>query len=199
MRGPLLSGPLGSAASLAALGRWTDGVGPVVVLGPAWLAETLATTTRVLFLDEPDDRRVLVRARRRADKAGKPLLIGLAGADVPLRRASLGALVIENVAGLAADEAERWVAALVPCLRPGGRLVAIDATSSHGAAARVAGVFLSAALIELTQEWPRDGVVLTVGAAPTAAVVNARFGKFGRFGLSGSFDISGIPGDRATP
>ena len=177
MRGPLLSGPLGSAASIAALERWLAGVGPVVVLGPVWLAETLAVNARVLFLDEPNDRRVLVRARRRAAKAGKPLAIGMAGADLPLRRGALGALVIENAAGLSVEEAARWVAALVPCLRPGGRLVAVDATSSFEAAARVAGVFLSAALVELTQEWPRDGVVLTVGVAPAAAVVEARFGS----------------------
>jgi hypothetical protein len=176
MRGPLLSGPLGSATSLAAIARWLDGAGPVVVLGPVWLAETLAARAPVLFLDEPDDRRVLVRARRRADKAARPLTIGLAGAEVPLARASLGALVVENVAGLAAEEAARWVEALVPCLRPGGRLVAVDATSSPTAASRVAGVFLSAALIELAQEQPRDGVVLTVGAAPAAVVVDARFG-----------------------
>ncbi len=176
MRGPLLSGPLGSAASLTALARWIGDVGPVVVLGPVWLAESLATRAPVLFLDEPDDRRVLVRAHRRADKASRPLAIGIAGADVPLARASLGALVVENVAGLAADEAARWVEALVPCLRPGGRLVAIDATGSPAAAARVAGVFLSAALIDLVQEQPRDGVVLTVGAAPAAAIMGARFG-----------------------
>jgi hypothetical protein len=184
MRGPLLSGPLGSATSLAALGRWIDGASPLVVLGPVWLAETLAATTRVLFLDEPDDRRVLVRARRRADKLSRPLAIAIAGADLPLRRGSLGALVVENAAGLPVDEAARWIAALVPCLRPGGRLVAVDATGSPDAAARVAGVFLSAALIDLAQEWPRDGVVVTAGAAPAAVVVDARFG---------------IAGERATP
>ena len=150
---------------------------PVVVLGPVWLAETLAVTAPVMFLDEPDDRRALVRARRRSNKAGKPLGIAIAGADLPLRRASLGSLVIENAGGLPADEAERWVAALVPCLRPGGRLVAVDATASTAVAARVSGVFLSAALVDLTQEWPRDGVVLTVGTAPAAAVVDARFGS----------------------
>jgi hypothetical protein len=176
MRGPLLSGPLGSAASLAALTRWVAGVGPVVVLGPVWLAEALAGSTPVLFLDEPDDRRVLVRARRRAQKASRPLTLGIAGAEVPVRAASVGALVVENVAGLAVDEASRWMASLVPCLRPGGRLVAVDATSSPSAAARVAGVFLSAVLIDLTQEWPREGVVLTVGAAPAPEVVAARFG-----------------------
>ena len=181
MRGPLLSGPLGSAASLAALVRWLDaaGPGPVVVLGPTWLAETLTERGRVLFLDEPDGepaRRALVRARRRAQKASRPLDIGIAGAELPLRPASLGALVVENVAGLPTEEAERWVAALVPCLRPGGRLLAVDASASPSAAARVAGVFLSAALIGLTQEWPKDGVVLTVGAAPSAAIVAARVG-----------------------
>jgi len=178
MRGPLLSGPLGSAASLAAIARWLDGVGPVVVLGPTWLAETLAEQTRVLFLDEPENepgRRALVRARRRAAKAGRPLDIGIAGAELPLRRGALGALVVENVAGLAPEEAERWVAALVPCLRPGGRLLAADAAASPPSAARVAGVFLSAALVELTQEWPRDGVVLTVGTAPAASIIEARF------------------------
>jgi hypothetical protein len=176
MRGPLLSGPLGSTASLTALARWIEGVGPVVVLGPVWLAEALAQAGPVTFLDEPDDRRVLVRARRRADKARRPLAIATAGAELPLRRASLGALVVENAAGLATEEAQRWVEALVPCLRPGGRLVAIDGTSSPAAAARVAAVFLSAALVDLTQEWPRDGVVLTVGTAPVTAVIDARFG-----------------------
>jgi hypothetical protein len=175
MRGPLLSGPLGSAASLAALARWIDGAAPVVVLGPVWLAETLAERQRVLFLDEPDDRRVLVRARRRAEKSSRPLDLAVAGAELPLRRGSLGALVVENVAGLATEEAMRWVAALVPCLRPGGRLVAADVTGSAEAAARVAGVFLSAVLVELSQEWPRDGVVLTVGTAPSAAIIDARF------------------------
>jgi hypothetical protein len=184
MRGPLLSGPLGSAASLRALVRWIDGAGPLVVLGPVWLAESLAATARVLLLDEPTDRRVLARARRRAQKAGRPLEIGMAGAELPLRRASLGSLVVENAAGLAVDEAARWVAALVPCLRPGGRLVAVDATGSTAAAARVAGVFLSAALIDLTQEWPRDGVLLTVGTAPAAPITWARFASVARFASS---------------
>ena len=110
---------------------------------------------------------------------GKALAIGMAGAELPLRRASLGALVIENVAGLAADEAARWVEALVPSLRPGGRLVAVDATGSSVASARIAGVFLSAALIDLVQEQPRDGVVLTVGVAPAAAITQARFERSG--------------------
>jgi hypothetical protein len=39
----------------------------------------------------------------------------------------------------------------------------------------VAAVFLSAALIDLGQDWPRDGVVLTTGVAPAAAIAAARF------------------------
>jgi len=43
------------------------------------------------------------------------------------------------------------------------------------AMARVSGTFLSAALIGLTQEQPRDGVVLTVAQAPDARVMSARY------------------------
>ena len=63
----------------------------------------------------------------------------------------------------------------MPLLRPGGRLIAADATSSDAAAARVAGAFLAAALLEIVQEWPREGAVLTVGIAPAASVTAARF------------------------
>jgi hypothetical protein len=177
MRGPILSGPLGSAAALQALARLTAGFDPVVLLGPLWLGVALATSAPVLMLVEPEDRAAVGRARRRAIKASRPLEIALAAAELPLRPGSLGAMVVENVAGLSPAEAARWIEALVPCLRPGGRLVAADATSSGEAAARVAGVFLSAALIDPAQEWPRDGVVLTVGVAPPAPIVAARFGS----------------------
>jgi hypothetical protein len=182
MRGPLLSGPLGSAAALRALARLTEGLQPVVLLGSLWLGEALAEQAPVLMLVEPDERAAIGRVRRRAVKAGRPLTISLAAADVPLRRGSLGALVLEDVAGLEPADAERWLSALVPCLRPGGRLVAADATSNPAGAARVAGAFLAAALIDPSQESPRDGVVLTVGAAPASEIVAARFGA----GASGS-------------
>ncbi len=119
--------------------------------------------------------------RRRCGRSGararesRPLEVALAAAELPFRRGSLSALVVENVAGLAAAEAERWIAALAPLLRPGGRLIAADATSSDAAAARVAGAFLAAALTDIVQEWPREGAVLTAGVAPAAAVVAARF------------------------
>jgi hypothetical protein len=51
----------------------------------------------------------------------------------------------------------------------------VDATSSPAAAARVSNAFLSVALTEIVQEWPREGALLTIGAAPPAAVIEARF------------------------
>ncbi|HET6281659.1 MAG TPA: hypothetical protein VFH73_11855 [Polyangia bacterium] len=175
MRGPLLSGAVGSAASLQAVVRWAAGAQPVVVLGPLWLGETLAQALKVVMLVEADDRASVKRARRRAVKAGRALEIALAGAELPMPLRSVSALVVENVAGLEAAAAANWLGALVPTLRPGGRLIAVDATSSTSAMARVAGVFLASSLIGLIQERPRDGVVLTVGMAPSAAVMAARF------------------------
>jgi len=175
MRGPLLSGPLGSQPSLEALLRWTQGHGPVVVLGPAWLGAALSRGGTSLVLIEGEGRPQAMRARRRARKENSPMDVALAAADLPFRRGALSALVIENVAGLPAAEAQRWIGALTPSLRPGGRIIAADATSSDEAAARVAGAFLSAALQDIVQEWPRDGAVLTVGVAPPAAVVAARY------------------------
>jgi hypothetical protein len=175
VKGPLLSGALGSAPTLAAVLRWTEGRAPVVVLGPPWLGDAIATTGRALVLVEAETRPIALRARRRASKQNRALDVALAGADLPLGRSVLPALVVENVGGLQPDEATRWLGALVPCLRPGGRLIAADATSSTAAAARVAGAFLSAALTEIVQEWPRDGALLTIGVAPTSSVIDARF------------------------
>jgi hypothetical protein len=175
MRGPLLSGPLGSQPTLEALLRWTADRAPVIVLGPPWLGDAVSRGGRTLLLVETELLPQALRARKRAQKEGRPLEVTLAAAELPLRRGSLLALVVENVAGLTDDEAARWIAALVPCLRPGGRLIAADATSSDAAAARVAGAFLSAALVEIAQEWPRDGALLTVGVAPAEPIVAARF------------------------
>jgi hypothetical protein len=180
VKGPLLSGALGSAATLAAVLRWTEGRAPVVVIGPAWLGDAVATTGRALVLVEAEALPIAVRARRRARKQNRALEVAVAAAELPLARSALSALVVENVGGLQEDEATRWLAALVPCLRPGGRLIAADATSSTTAAARVAGAFLSAALTEIVQEWPRDGALVTVGVAPTSSVIDARFSGIAR-------------------
>jgi hypothetical protein len=189
MRGPLLSGPLGSQPTLEALlrltqipgtevltsaAKGTDGA-PVVVLGPPWLGAAMARGGRTLLLVERELRPQALRVHRRARKESQPLDVALAAAELPFGRGTLSALVVENVAGLPPAEGERWIAALMPLLRPGGRLIAADATSSDAAAARVAGSFLAAALLQIVQEWPREGAVLTVGVAPAAAITAARF------------------------
>ena len=175
VRGPLLSGALGSAQTLTAVFRWTEGRSPTVVLGPPWLGDAVANSGRTLVLVESEARPVALRTRKRAHKQNRALDVALAGAELPLRRGALRALVVENVAGLNEPDAARWLAALVPCLVPGGRLIAADATSSTVSAARVAGAFLSVALTEIVQEWPREGALLTIGVAPPAAVIEARF------------------------
>ncbi|HEY7375881.1 MAG TPA: hypothetical protein VIF57_27225 [Polyangia bacterium] len=175
VKGPLLSGALGSAPTLAAVLRWTEGRAPVVVIGPPWLGDAVASAGRALVLVEPEARPIALRTRRRARKQSRALEVALATAELPLGRGTLAALVVENVGGLQDDEAIRWLSALVPCLRPGGRLIAADATSSTTAAARVAGAFLSGALTEIVQEWPRDGALLTIGVAPAASIIAARF------------------------
>jgi len=189
VKGPLLSGALGSAPTLAAVLRWTEGRAPVVVIGPPWLGDAVASSGRVLVLVEPEARPIALRARRRAQKQSRALEVALAAADLPLGRGTLSALVVENVGGLRDDEAMRWLEALAPCLRPGGRLIAADATSSTAAAARVAGAFLSAALTEVVQEWPRDGALLTIGVAPPASILSARFP-----GAAANGSVPGQPG-----
>ena len=179
VKGPLLSGALGSAPTLAAVLRWTQGRAPIVVIGPPWLGDAIATTGRALVLIEAETRPIAVRARRRAQKQQRALDVALAGAELPLGRAALAALVVENVGGLQDEDANRWLGALVPCLRPGGRLIAADATSSTATAARVAGAFLAGAMTDIVQEWPREGALLTVGVAPTSSIINARFGADG--------------------
>src|SRR5207248_1253542 len=83
MRGPLLSGPLGSQPALEALVRWTgtgtaDAGSPIVVLGPAWLGAALARGGRTLLLVESDARPPALRAFRRARRESRPLDVALA-------------------------------------------------------------------------------------------------------------------------
>ena len=177
LRGPFLSGALGSTLSLNAILRWarTPDNEPVVVLGPLWMGVTLSAELRVMMLVATDDHAAVKRARRRAHKAGRKCEIAVGGAEVPLRPRSVAVMVVENVAGLDAVAAARWIEALVPSLRPGGRLIAVDATSDVAAMARVSGTFLSASMVGLIQEQPRDGVVLTVAQAPDTRVMAARY------------------------
>jgi len=104
------------------------------VLGPPWLAAAIAREARALVLVESAARPLALRTLRRARRDQRPLDVALAAGELPLRRGAVSALVIENVAGLPAEDAARWLGALCPCLRPGGRIIAADATSSDAAA-----------------------------------------------------------------
>lgn len=175
LRGPLLSGPLGATAVLEALLARLRGVGPVAVIGPLWLGEALAAEVPVLALFEPEQRPRARRIARRATTAGLRLGVVMAGGEVPLGKSSVGALVVEDASALEPRDAQDWMAALVPVLRAGGRLVAADVTEDPGVEARLAGLFLASALVGIAQDRPRSGVVLTSGRAPSEALVRARF------------------------
>jgi len=175
MRGPLLSGPLGSASVLDALLVRLREAGKTAVIGPLWLGETLSAEIPVVLLVEPEDRGRARRVAKRAAAAGRRLTVVVAGVDLPLLPGSVDALVIESAAALSSDELARWTETLVPALKPGGLLIAADATDDPAVEASLAGQFLGAALIGIVQDRPREGVVLTIGKAPEAALVKARF------------------------
>ena len=143
MRGPLLSGPLGSAATLDRVCRLLQEHQPVVVLSALWLAETLAGSFPVLALVEEDKRSAALRAVRRASRSANRLLVVSAGEDVP-------------------------------ALRPDGVVASLDATKHQETEARLAALFLAAALTGISQVRPREGALLTIGSAPAQAVTAVR-------------------------
>ena len=175
VRGPILSGPLGASGVLESLLRRRRGRGPVAGIGPLWLGETLAAELPVALLFEPEERVRARRIARRTAAAGRRLALVMAGVELPLGRASIGALVVDDAATLEADAVASWMAALVPTLRPGGCLVSADVTDDPAVEARLAGLFVASALTGVAQDRPRDGVVLTVGRAPAQGLVRARF------------------------
>src|SRR6185503_3683148 len=95
------------------------------------------------------------RVTRKAVAAGHRLVVALAGADLPLGPGTVDALVVESAATLDEEGALRWLSALVPTLRPGGRVLAADATDDPAAEARLSSLFLGAALTRIAQERPR--------------------------------------------
>lgn len=175
MRGPLFSGPLGGAAVLDAIVRRLRGARTTVVIGPPWLGETLAAELPTVLLIEPEERARARRIARRAAAAGHRLTVMVAGAELPLARGSVDALLIESVCTLAAPQAGEWLATLVPTLRDGGRLIAADVTEDPADEARLSALWLDSALTHIAQERPRSGVVLTMGRAPAAELVRTRF------------------------
>lgn len=155
--------------------RWLRGGEPVLVLAPLWMAEVLAAEVRTVAVVHTSRRRQAERARARAAKKGHAFDIVLASEEMPFAPGSVSTLVVDDVMGLTLTDGVRWLASLAPCLRSGGHLISLDVVKNHAAQARIAGTFLSAAMIGLVQEHPREDVVLTVATSPAAAVREARF------------------------
>lgn len=148
---------------------------PAVVLSALWLAERLAGQLPVTVLVEPDKRRGARRAVRRAAKDGQRLLIVAASEELPVAERCAGCVLVEGLSDIADDqEAVHYLLRLAPALRPDGVVLALDATKSPAVEARMAGLFLAAALTGIAQERPRDGALITIGGPAPAPVVAAR-------------------------
>jgi hypothetical protein len=175
MRGPLLSGALGSPATLGRALQLVREHPPVVVLSALWLAETLSSEIPVLALIEEDKRGAAGRALRRAHKQGLPLSVVVAAADVPLAKTAVGAVLVDSLVDIEEHSAAiELLAGLCPLLKADGLVLSLDATKSPTLEARVAEIFLAASLTQVKQMRPRDGALLTTGVVPDPAVVAAR-------------------------
>lgn len=175
MRGPLLSGALGSPATLAHVCGLVREHSPVVVLSTLWLAETLAAEVPILALVEEDKRSAALRAHKRARKLGLPLGIVVAASDLPLLPGSIGSVLVDSLIDIEdPNAAADLLLAVLPTLRPDGIVVSLDATKNPDLESRVAGMFLAATLTRISQSRPRDGALITVARAPHAEVTAAR-------------------------
>jgi SAM-dependent methyltransferase len=170
MRGPLLSGVLGSAATLRRLPDLLRDRRPVAVLSSLWLAAVLSSELPVLALIEPSKAAAARRALRKAQASNRALGVAVAGAALPLPPGSLGAVVLEDVAALAPDALVGHLLEVTSLLRPGGALVALDRTKDPRVEARLAGACMAAALVDVAQQRPRDGALITSGQAAPPAV-----------------------------
>jgi hypothetical protein len=175
MRGPLLSGALGSPATLGRVLELVREHSPVVVLSALWLAETLSSELPVLALIEEDKHGAAMRARRRAQKQGLPLSMVIAAAEVPLAKSSVGTVLVDSLVDIEEESAAiELLAGLAPLLKADGRVLSLNTTKTPALEARVAEIFLAASLSHVTQMRPRDGALLTMGTVPPPAVVAAR-------------------------
>lgn len=175
MRGPLLSGTLGSQATLARVCSLVREHSPVVVLSTLWLAETLATEMPVLALVEEEKRAAALRTQRRARKSGVPLSIVMAASELPLGPGAAGAVLVDSLVEIEEPSAAaELLLAVLPTLKPDGVVVSLDATKNPDLEARVSSIFLAASLSHISQMRPREGALLTVARAPHAAVTAAR-------------------------
>jgi hypothetical protein len=171
MRGPLLSGAVGSPAALARLCQILRAKPPAVVLSSLWLARELAEEIPVVAVLEREVAKAARRALKKAQAAGHRLAAVVAGEALPLAPGRAGALVVESLLEIEDAEAVDFLLGLAATLRPDGVVVALDRTKDPVAEARAAGTFLAAGLTHIAQERPREGALLTLGCAPRPAVL----------------------------
>lgn len=177
MRGPLLSGTLGSQATLARVCSLVREHSPVVVLSTLWLAETLATEIPVVALVEEEKRAAALRSQKRARKLGLPLSIVMAASELPLSPGSVGVVLVDSLVDIEEPSAAaELLLGVLPTLQPGGIVISLDATKNPDLESRVSSMFLAASLTHIAQMRPREGALLTVARAPHAAVTAARLG-----------------------
>jgi len=175
MRGPLLSGALGSQATLARVCSLVRERSPVVVLSTLWLAETLAAEMPILALVEEEKRTAALRSQKRARRTGLPLTIVMAASELPLAPASVGAVLVDSLVDIEEPStAAELLLAVLPTLQPGGLVISLDATKNPELESRVSSMFLAASLTHIEQKRPREGALLTVAQAPHDAVATAR-------------------------
>jgi hypothetical protein len=160
--------------------RWLRDRGPVAVIGPVWLGEALSAELPTLLLVEPEERGRARRAVKRAIADGRRLGVLVAGVGLPMQAGTLSDLVVEGASALDDEALRRWMATLIPTLRPGGRFLTYDATDDPAVECRLTSLYLGCALRDIVQERPRGGVLLTVGVAPEAVVTAVRFSVSGR-------------------
>lgn len=173
MRGPLFSGPVGKTATLQKMADLIAGRFPVCVFSAVWLGEALAQVGPVILLVEGEKRKAAMRARRRLEKQGHDLQVVVAGENLPLRPASLGTIVVDDLVSLEPEDARAFVESLVPLLVAEGLLLSLDGTQEDAMEACLGGVFLAGGLRAIGQERPRRGALVTFGSAP-APVILAR-------------------------
>ena len=169
MRGPLLSGAVGSAVTLRLLSEMVRGHAPVVVIRSPWLGLTLSSEIPVLGL-LPREAVAAARRRRRRKNPGPPSQFVLAGAALPLAARAAGALVVPDLAEVPPPELVPLLLQLAELIRPEGLLIEIDRTKDAAVEARLAGALLSAGFSGIIQQRPREGALFTHGRPPPAAV-----------------------------
>jgi hypothetical protein len=172
MRGPLLSGAVGSAVTLRRLCEIVRNHGPTAVVRSDWLGLTLASEIPVVAV-LPASARAAARRRRRSKKAGPPSLFALAGAAPPLGEGAAGSLIVTDLSEVDPAGLIAYLLDTAALIRPGGLLVALDRTKDAATEARLAGALLGAGYLSVGQERPREGALLSRGHPPPVAVRTA--------------------------